>query len=51
MGREATAHPTQLSHWMDTVNPISPFMQQSRVAFVSFGKCANRNKEMCTGSF
>ena len=51
MGREPTAHPTQLSRWIPTVNPISPFMQQSRVAFLSFGKCANRNKEMGTGSF
>jgi len=51
MGREPTAHPTQLSRWIHTVNPISPFMQQSRVAFLSFRKCANRNKEMGTGSF
>ena len=51
MGREPTAYPTQLSRWIHTVNPISTFMQQSRVAFLSFRKCANRNKEMGTGSF
>ena len=29
MGREPTAHPTQLSRSIHTVNPISTFMQQS----------------------
>ena len=33
-----TAHLTQLSRWIHTVNPISPFLQQSSVRICRFGR-------------